>query len=258
MTCSAPAPPPPPVALRALRAARDSARPRPRTLAVRRRARARAVRRQRRALHAPARRGPATAGFGLVLMMLGHAVGWPVAAAARRRSPTRWPRCCARSAARSRPAAGSRSLAELRRRARRAVRPDAAPAHSRSPATELPDALPPRAAALSLRARRVQARLRAGRPRALDGGRVPPRRNGACGRHARGDRARQRPRWRGAAAPSAHSCSSPSRACSIRAARRPAPTRCGRTAMCPNGSDVDMPRRDRSSDRALRTRLPRR
>ena len=81
-----------------------------------------AARLARRAVRRPSRRGrcsrasprtpccrsssPATAAFGLVLRMLGHAVGWPVAARRlagdRRRAGVA---VCARSAARSRPAA---------------------------------------------------------------------------------------------------------------------------------------------------------
>ncbi len=49
-------------------------------------------------------------------------------AAARRRSPMRWPPTCARSAARSNAAAGCRPSSELPAGPRRAVRPDAAPA----------------------------------------------------------------------------------------------------------------------------------
>ena len=97
----------------------------------------------------------------------------------------------------------------------------------------LPRALPPGARALPLRARRVQARLRARRPGAVDGAGVPPRRHGAPRRHARGDRARG---GRGRARPA--------RRAAVRARRaaepvRPDPrarrahTRCGPTATCP-------------------------
>ena len=60
----------------------------------------------------------------MALISACHRYGWPVAA--RRlaaRSPTRSPRCCASTAARSRPGGRVRSLAELPRRRRRRPRP---------------------------------------------------------------------------------------------------------------------------------------
>ena len=60
---------------------------------------------------------PATAAFGLMLGMLGHAVGWPFPRVARSSSPTRSLRIFARSAARSRPArASNRSRSSAMRR----------------------------------------------------------------------------------------------------------------------------------------------
>ena len=80
------------------------------------------------------------------------------------------------------------------RRAQRALRPHAAtdPRDRRRRAAR---PLPAGARALPLRARRVQARLRARRAGALDGARLPRRRHGARRRHARGDR-RSRARGR--------------------------------------------------------------
>ena len=91
-------------------------------------------------------------------------------AAARRRSPTRSPRFCARSAARSRPAARSRSLTSCA--GARAVLFDLTPRQILAIAGDrAAGALPPRARALPLRPRRLQARLRARRAGAVD---APP------------------------------------------------------------------------------------
>ena len=85
-------------------------------------------------------------------------------AAARRRSPTRWPRTCARSAARSRPATRCARWPTCRGRA--AVLLDVTPRQLVSICgDELPAALPGGARPLPLRAGRLQDRLRPHRRR---------------------------------------------------------------------------------------------
>ena len=85
-----------------------------------------------------------------MLLLLGHAVGWPVAVGGSRPSPTRWLRSCARSGARSRPEVEVRSLDELA--GARSVLFDLSPAQVLAIAG---DALP-------LRYRRALARFRYG------------------------------------------------------------------------------------------------
>ena len=167
--------------------------------------------------------------------MLGHAVGWPVAAGgsqaiadamaslpalARRRDPDRL-----RGRARSR---------ELRGVAGRAVRPHAAAGRWPSPATSCPRATAARSARYRYGPGRLQARLRAGRPGALDGPGLPraPGRVHLGGTLEEIAARRGRPSAR-AGTPSGPTCSSRSRACSTPAARRPGSTRCGPTATCP-------------------------
>ena len=135
--------------------------------------------------------GSPTAAFALVLRCSGHAVGWPVArggsqaiadalasfaALARRRDRHR-----ARASSRSR---------SCRRRRRRAVRPHARARSLAIAGERLPGALPPRARALPLRARRLQARLGARRPGPVDRAGVP-RGPAPCTSAARSRRSRR-------------------------------------------------------------------
>ena len=144
----------------------------------------------------------------------------------------RWPRCCARWAARSAPASEVRSLARVARRARRAVRPHAAAGRSRSPATSCRPATAARSVASAHGPGRLQARLRARGAGSVDGARVPPRGDAPPRRDARGDRAR---RGRGRERPPPEP---PVRARRPAEPVRPEPrpgrqrTRCGPTATC--------------------------
>ena len=164
-------------------------------------------------------------------------------AAGRSRSPTRWRRISARSAARSRPVARSTSLAELAgvRTVMLDVTPRAVPRDRRRSGlrslSACARAVPATARAWSSSTTRSSGPMpwRARRMRA--GGDGAPRRD------ARRDRSR---RGRGRAGPairSGRSCSSRSRACSTRRARRRVSTRCGRTRHVPNGSTVDVTER---------------
>ena len=179
-------------------------------------------------------------------------------AAARRRSPTRWRRFCARSAARSRPAAG--------RLAGRACRGAGAVLFDVTPRQLLRDRRRPSAAGryrralapLPLRAGRLQARLRARRRRCR--GRPPsaggPGRSTSAARWTRS----RRPRRRSPAA-----ASRPARSCCVAQQSLFDPTpRAGGHAhavgLLPRAERLRRrhDRGDRAPDRALRARLPRR
>ena len=142
------------------------------------------------------------------------------------------------------------------RRAGSAVRSHAAADRWRSPATSCP---PATAAQLGrfrygpgvFKLDYALAGPCPGRPRSA----VAPGRCTWAGRSRRSRSAR--PRSRRAGMPRGRTCSSPSRACSIRAARRQGRTRCGPTATCRTARRVDMTRAIEAPDRALRAGLPR-
>ena len=227
-------------------------------LALRGRARARAARRQRRALHAAARRRSTTAGFGLMLMMLGHAVGWPVAVGGSQ-------------AIADALASLLRSLGGEIETGRRGALARRACAASRAVLFDLT----PRQL-LAIAGDDAAARATGGRSRryrygpgvfkldyALDGP-VPwtaPECRRAGTVHLGGTldeiAQRARPRSRAAGTRRARSCSSRSRASSTRPARPRGAHTLWAYCHVPNGSAVDATRRDRGSDRALRARLPR-
>ena len=196
----------------------------------------------------------ATASFGLVLAMLGHAVGWPL------------------------PRGGSQALADALASYLRSLggeietgRTIASLAELRGVPTVLLDVTPRQflalagdrlsgryrrgARALPLRPRRLQGRLRALGAGAVAGGRVRAARR-RCTWAARSRRSpRPRRRWRVAASASARTSSSRSRASSTRLAR---PT--GRHTLwaythVPNGSTADALPGDRGPARALRSRF---
>ena len=131
-----------------------------------------------------------TGAVALVLMLTGHAVGWPVA-----RGGSQAVADALASIARSlgggdRHRPPRRADRRARRRRRRAVRPHPAPdRRDRRPPAAGP--LPPRARALPLRARRLQARLGARRPDPVDGAGVP-RAPAPCTSAARSRRSRPR------------------------------------------------------------------
>ena len=194
---------------------------------------------------------PATAGFGLALMMLGHGVGWPVAAGGSQAIADAMASLLRSLGGEIETGREVRSLADVR--GVRAVLFDLTPrqiAGGRGRRIAAP--LPARTGALPLRACRVQARLRARRPRAVDGTGVPPRGHRPSRRIARGDRAsRGRGRTR------------PPRIAPLRARRsaeplrsRPRPgrrsARCGRTAMCPTAPGSTPVRRSRLRSSASR------
>ena len=183
--------------------------------------------------------GRATAAFGLMLLLLGHGVGWPAAVGGSQAIADAMASLLRSLGGEIETGSEVRSLDELR--GARSVLFDLTP---RQILAITGDALPARyrraLARLPLRTRRLQARLRARRAGALDGAGVPRRRHRARRRPARGDR-RGRARGRARRAPAA----------AVRAGRaaerlRPEPralperTRCGPTATCPNGSNVDM------------------
>ena len=184
------------------------------------------------AAHSMLRLGqPLSASFGLVLGLLAHAVGWPMARGGSGRSPPRSRRRRGRSAWRSRRAAGSTSLARPAAGARRPARPHAAPG-ARGRRRPAAGRLPAPARGLPLRAGRVQGRLGARRPDpvarpARPRGPAPCTSAGRCARS-------RRPRTRSTAAASriARSCSSSSRRSPTRRGRPRASTSPGRTATC--------------------------
>ena len=150
---------------------------------------------------------------------------------ARRRSPTRWRRCCGRSAARSRPTARcARSTSFAARAACSSTsRRDRS---SRSPATRCPPATGGRSRATATGPACSSSTTRStgrcpGRPR-------PAAAPAPCTSAARSRRSPQpSARSHVAGIRSGRSCWSRSRACSTRAAPLPERTRCGPTATCP-------------------------
>ena len=211
-----------------------------RARALRRRSRASAAGGQRGALDAPAH----AARDGGLRADADDARPRPSAgrlpSAAPRRSPTRWPRCCARWAARSARTARCARSAELRGVRAVLLRPDAAPDRSPIAGDELPARYRRVTRPLSLRPRGLQARLRARAAGALDGTGVPARRDDPPRRDVRGHRPG---RGRGRARPACRrgpSCSSHSRACSIRAARLSGAHTLWAYCHVPNGSAVDL------------------
>ena len=205
-----------------------------RQAAVRRRACAGALRRARRALDPPAhaaaqRRGRARPGPLRPRLRAGRCP-----AAARRRSPTRSPRTCARLGRRDRAAAAgwsrSRSCAARASSCSTSRRASSSP----SPATRCPSLYRRAAGRLPLRPGRLQARPRARRADSR-GRRTSAHR--AATVHLGGtlaEIAAAEARGRGAGGiRSARSSCSPSRACSTPRARRRASTPSGRTATSP-------------------------
>ncbi len=188
---------------------------------------------------------------------LGHSVGWPVARGGSQAITEALAGVSAVAGRRDRDRQREvSSLADLPPARRGAVRRDAAPA-ARDRRRRAAVALP--------RGRSAAFRYGPGVFKldyALDGPcRGRPRSAAApapCTSAARSRRSPRRRRGRSAAGiRSGRSCWSRSRACSIRPARPTGATRCGRTATSPTASTVDMTRRDRGADRALRARLPR-
>ena len=177
---------------------------------------------------------PITAGYGLMLGVLGHVVGWPLPrgrfAADRRRARRR--------ARRPRRDGRVRAPGRLARRAATercgAARRDAAPG-DRLGRRRVAEPVREDAHQVPVRAGRVQGRLGARRADPVDerrlqtGGDRPPRRN------ARRDHRGGSATCSAAGSPSGRSCCSRSRACSTRAGRRPARTPRGPTATCRTG-----------------------
>ena len=174
---------------------------------------------------------PTTAGFGLLLMMLGHAVGWPAAVGGSQAIADAMASLLRSLGGEIRD--GQRG-ALARRRARRAARCCSTSRRgrsSRSPATSCPRATAAHSAASATAPASSSWTTRSpgrcpGRPRSA----VAPGRSTWAGRSRRSRG--PRPRSRRADIPSGRTCSSPSRACSIRAGRRRGRTRCGPTATC--------------------------
>ena len=173
----------------------------------------------------------ATASFGLVLAMLGHAVGWPLPAR-RLAGPRGRPRVLppvARRRDRDGPHGdlAGRGAGGRNRSARRDS--EAVPGTGRRRGTV---SLPAGAREVPLRARRREGRLCARRARAMAIARAVRARR-PCISAARSARSQsRRPRSRGAGSRPAPTCSSLSRASSTSPARRQASTRCGRTRTC--------------------------
>ena len=199
--------------------------------------------------------GHATAAFGLMLLLLGHGVGWPAAVGGSQAIADAMASLLRSLGGEIETDSEVRSLDELR--GARSVLFDLTPRQILAIAG---DALPVRyrraLASLPLRARRVQARLRARRAGALDGRGLPRRRHGARRRHARGGRrSRARGRTRRASAAAVRAG---------RAAERvrpdPRPCRCAHAVgLLPRAQRLERrhDRRHRAADRAVRARLPR-
>ena len=172
---------------------------------------------------------PPSAAFGLVLGLLGHAVGWPLARGGSQQIADALASYLRSLGGEIETGRRVASLAELGGRV--AVLLDVTPrgscATGRRPA---PRPLPPRLGALPLRAGRVQARLGARRADPVAGRGVRARGDRAPRRHARGDRRVGGGAGARRASRSGRSCCSPSRASSTRRARRRDSTPRGRTA----------------------------
>ena len=228
---AAAAPAPAPAAGGAVRGARPALRGRPGAPPLRRRAGAGAPGGERRPLDAAARPRRARGRSRLMLVdarARASAGPWPWAA--RARSPTRWRRYLRSLGGEIETGTtGDARSAELP--PSRAVLLDVTP---RELARDRGDRLPPRyrraLAPLPLRPRRVQGRLRADGPVPWTAAACRARRHGARRRHACARSPPPRPTSPPAGTRGGRSCWSPSRACSTRAGRRPASTRCGRTA----------------------------
>ena len=197
-----------------------------------RRARAGAVRRHGRALDPAARATRSRAAFGLVLGILAHAVGWPIARGGSQRIADALAPTCARSAARSSLERRVASLAELPPAGATLldVTPAAAAAAWRATAC-------PRATAGSLSRYRYGPgvfKLDWALDGPIPGGAGPARGgHGPPRRHAGRDRRVASARSGRGGHPSGPSCCWRSRACSTRRARRRASTPSGPTATSP-------------------------
>ena len=135
-------------------------------------------------------RSRATAAFGLMLGMLGHAVGWPFPRGGSQSSPTRSSRYLRSLGGEIETGTRVESLAELADAQRGPARRHAAPARSRSPATRCPSgtAAGSRGSATGPACSRSTGRSTA---RSRGGAGVRARRDGPPRRHARGDRRRR-------------------------------------------------------------------
>ena len=183
---------------------------------------------------------PASAAFGIVLMLSAHHVGWPVARGGSQRLADAL--AVAPALARRRDRDGQ--MGGVARRARRlrrdAARRDAAPARCGSPATACRPATPAGsgATATGRASSSSTGRSTAPIPWTRAGGR--PRGHGPPRRHARARSPPRRRRPSAASTPSARSSCSCSRASSTRPARPRASTRPGPTATCRTARPADM------------------
>ena len=183
----------------------------------------------------------ATAAFGLMLLMLGHAVGWPVAVGGSQAIADAMASlpALARRRDRDRPRG---ALARASSPSARAVLFDLTPRQiARDRRRRAAGALPPRARPLPLRARRLQARLRARRRRC----RGRRRSAGAPAPCTSAARSRRSPRPRRRSRAGAHAAR-PVRAGRPAEPLRPEPrarrarTRCGPTATSRTARTLDM------------------
>ena len=160
-------PPRHPLVLARFGAARAALGRRARALALRGRARARAVRRLRAHSMLPLRR-PASAAFGLVLALIAHAVGWPVARGGSQRLADALAAHLRSLGGEIETGRAVESLDELAGAGADAARRDAAPARCGSPATACPAGYRRRLARYRYGPGRLQARLGARRPDPVD------------------------------------------------------------------------------------------
>ena len=175
-----------------------------------------------------------TAGIGIMLVSLAHAVGWPVVAGGSARITDAMAEAVVEAGGTIETGHWVRSLAELPPAS--ATLLDVSPRALVSLAGDrLPVPVPRRAAPVPLRRRGLQGGLRAVRPGALDERGLPPGRHAAPGRDVRADGGRRGRGRRGQAPASTPTCSWSSRASPIRPAPRPAGRRCGPTATSPPG-----------------------
>ncbi len=141
---------------------------------------------------------PATAAFGLILMLLGHGVGWPIAVGGSQAITDALASLLSSLGGEIETTREVRSLDQLADA--RSVLFDVTPRQLLAICGDaLPAPLPPRARPLPLRPGRVQARLRARRAGAVDGAGLPAGRHGAPRRHHgrdRGERATRSARGR--------------------------------------------------------------